>query len=34
MNDEEVASIIRPFYFENSAEKATEALVNECVKRW
>lgn len=34
MTEDEVASIITPFYYENSAEKASEALMNECVKRW
>ena len=34
ISNDEVAAIIMPFYKQNSAEKAAEALIKESVKRW
>lgn len=34
ISNEEVAAIVMPFFRQNSAEKAAEALVKESIKRW
>lgn len=34
VSNEEAAAIILPFYKQNSAEKAAEAIVKESMKRW
>jgi serine/threonine protein phosphatase PrpC len=34
VSNEEAAAIVLPFYKQNSAEKAAEALIKESIKRW
>jgi serine/threonine protein phosphatase PrpC len=34
LSNDEVVSIVEPFYRQNSAEKAAEALIREALKRW
>jgi serine/threonine protein phosphatase PrpC len=34
LSNDEVVRIVEPFYHQNSAEKAAEALIKEALKRW
>jgi serine/threonine protein phosphatase PrpC len=34
LSNDEVVRIVEPFYLQNSAEKAAEALIKEALKRW
>jgi serine/threonine protein phosphatase PrpC len=34
LTNDEVVNIVRPHYFNNSAEKAAEALIRESLKKW
>lgn len=34
ISNEEVAQIVMPYYKQNSAEKAAEALIKESIRRW
>ncbi len=34
LSNDEVVRIVEPFYLQNSAEKAAEALIREALKRW
>lgn len=34
LSNDEVVNIIKPHYFNNSAEKAAEALIRESLKKW
>ena len=34
LSNDEVVRIVEPFYYQNSAEKAAEALIREALKRW
>ena len=34
LSNDDVVRIVEPFYLQNSAEKAAEALIKEALKRW